>query len=202
MATAPAIDVPHDVQKPAGRRMGAVGGASWSAMLDAAEHVLSDEGYAALSSRRIAEVAGFKQRLVYYYFQSMDALVTAMFRRMVARETERLKEIAASARPIRNFWELARESRDTRLSAEFLALAHRNAELKKEVVDFITFSRQLQITALEKATADRSDIPASAMVVLGTNLALSLNREAALGVDLGHAAAETVITEILDRIEP
>ncbi|WP_397576566.1 TetR/AcrR family transcriptional regulator [Sphingorhabdus sp.] len=202
MATAPAIDVPHDVQKPAGRRMGAVGGASWSAMLDAAEHVLSDEGYAALSSRRIAEVAGFKQRLVYYYFQSMDALVTAMFRRMVARETERLKEIAASARPIRNFWELARESRDTRLSAEFLALAHRNAELNKEVVDFITFSRQLQITALEKATADRSDIPASAMVVLGTNLALSLNREAALGVDLGHAAAETVITEILDRIEP
>jgi hypothetical protein len=125
-----------------------------------------------------------------------------MFRRMVARETERLKEIAASARPIRNFWELARESRDTRLSAEFLALAHRNAELNKEVVDFITFSRQLQITALEKATADRSDIPASAMVVLGTNLALSLNREAALGVDLGHAAAETVITEILDRIEP
>ena len=202
MATAPAIDVPHDVQKPAGRRMGAVGGASWSAMLDAAEHVLSDEGYAALSSRRIAEVAGFKQRLVYYYFQSMDALVTAMFRRMVARETERLKEIAASARPIRNFWELARDSRDTRLSAEFLALAHRNAELNKEVVDFITFSRQLQITALEKATADRSDIPASAMVVLGTNLALSLNREAALGVDLGHAAAETVITEILDRIEP
>ena len=202
MATAPAIDVPHDVQKPAGRRMGAVGGASWSAMLDAAEHVLSDEGYAALSSRRIAEVAGFKQRLVYYYFQSMDALVTAMFRRMVARETERLKAIAASARPIRNFWELARESRDTRLSAEFLALAHRNAELNKEVVDFITFSRQLQITALEKATADRSDIPASAMVVLGTNLALSLNREAALGVDLGHAAAETVITEILDRIEP
>ena len=58
MATAPAIDVPHDVQKPAGRRMGAVGGASWSAMLDAAEHVLSDEGYAALSSRRIAEVEG------------------------------------------------------------------------------------------------------------------------------------------------
>ena len=202
MATAPAIDVPHDVQKPAGRRMGAVGSANWSAMLDAAERVLSNEGYAALSSRRIAEVAGFKQRLVYYYFQSMDALVTAMFRRMVARETERLKAIAASARPIRNFWELARESRDTRLSAEFLALAHRNAELKKEVVDFITFSRQLQITALEKATADRSDIPASAMVVLGTNLALSLNREAALGVDLGHAAAETVITEILDRIEP
>lgn len=202
MATAPAIDMPHDVQKPAGRRMGAVGSANWSAMLDAAERVLSDEGYAALSSRRIAEVAGFKQRLVYYYFQSMDALVTAMFRRMVDRETERLTAIAESARPIRNFWELARESRDTRLSAEFLALAHRNAELKKEVVDFITFSRELQITALEKATAGRSDIAASAMVVLGTNLALSLNREAALGVALGHEAAEALITEILDRIEP
>lgn len=202
MATTPAIDMPHDAQKPAGRRMGAVGSANWSAMLDAAERVLSNEGYAALSSRRIAEAAGFKQRLVYYYFQSMDALVTAMFRRMVDRETERLTAIAASARPIRGFWELARESRDTRLSAEFLALAHRNAELKKEVVDFVTFSRQLQITALEKATSGRSDIPASAMVVLATNLALSLNREAALGIDLGHDVAEALITEILDRIEP
>jgi AcrR family transcriptional regulator len=202
MATAPAIDMLHDAQKPAGRRMGAVGSANWSAMLDAAERVLSDEGYAALSSLRIAEVAGFKQRLVYYYFQSMDALVTEMFRRMVVSETQRLTAIAASARPIRGFWNLARESRDTRLSAEFLALAHRNAELKKEVVDFVTFSRQLQITALEKATSGRSDIPASAMVVLATNFALSLNREAALGIDLGHDSAEALITEILDRIEP
>jgi AcrR family transcriptional regulator len=202
MARALPIEAQNDEPSPVARRMGAAGSANWSAMLDAAERVLSDEGYAALSSRRIAEIAGFKQRLVYYYFQSMDALVAAMFRRMVERETERLTAIAASARPIRGFWSLARESRDTRLSAEFLALAHRNAELKKEVVDFITFSRQLQIAALEKAAAGRSDIPASAMVVLATNVALSLNREAALGIDLGHDATEAMITEILDRIEP
>ncbi len=202
MATALALDTQNDAPKPAGRRMGAVGSANWSAMLDAAERVLSDEGHAALTSRRIAEVAGFKQRLVYYYFQSMDALVAAMFRRMVERETVRLTAIAASARPIRGFWALARESRDTRLSAEFLALAHRNPELKQEVIEFITFSRQLQINALDKATAGSSDIPASAKVVLATNLALSLNREAALGINLGHDAAEALITDILDRIEP
>ena len=202
MARALPIEAQNDEPNPVARRMGAAGSANWSAMLDAAERVLSDEGYAALSSRRIAKVAGFKQRLVYYYFQSMDALVAAMFRRMVERETERLTAIAASARPTRGFWALARESRDTRLSAEFLALAHRNAELKKEVVAFVTFSRQLQINALEKATAGRSDISASAMVMLATNLALSINREAALGIDLGHDAAEALITDFLDRIEP
>lgn len=184
------------------RRMGTAGSANWSAMLDAAERILCEEGYAALTSRRVAEVAGFKQRLVYYYFQSMDDLVTMMFRRMVERETERLTAISISARPIRGFWQYARESRDTRLSAEFVTLAHRNAAFKKEVADFITWSRRMQIDALEKAMAGRADGPAAAMIVLATNLALSLNREAALGIDLGHDEAEALISTYLDVIEP
>src|ERR1043166_1173025 len=58
-------------------------------MLDGAEGILRDEGYAALTSRAVAERCGVKQRLVYYYFQTMDELIVETFRRMAVRELER-----------------------------------------------------------------------------------------------------------------
>ena len=70
-----------------GRRMGAPGSTNWGMMLDAAEAILCEEGYGALSSRRVAEKAGFKQRLVYYYFRSMDELAVEMFVHCAAVET-------------------------------------------------------------------------------------------------------------------
>ncbi|MEP6867804.1 MAG: helix-turn-helix domain-containing protein, partial [Novosphingobium sp.] len=47
--------------------------------MDATEKVIRDEGYAAVSSRRVAEVADIQQGLVYYYYESMDDLLIATF---------------------------------------------------------------------------------------------------------------------------
>ena len=66
------------------RRMGSPGSPQWSRMLDAAETILCEEGYAALTSRRVAEHVGAKQRLVYYYFRTMDELAVETFRRSTA----------------------------------------------------------------------------------------------------------------------
>ena len=60
------------------RRMGPAGSENWHAMLDGAEAVLREEGQAALTSRRIAEQIGVKQRLVYYYSSTMDDLIIAL----------------------------------------------------------------------------------------------------------------------------
>ena len=64
--------------KPA-RRMGPETSETRMALLDATERVLRSEGYAAVSSRRIAQEAGLKQQLVYYYFHTMDELLLATF---------------------------------------------------------------------------------------------------------------------------
>ena len=48
-------------------------------MLDSAEDILREEGYGALTSRRVAERLGVKQRLVYYYFRTMDDLIAETF---------------------------------------------------------------------------------------------------------------------------
>ena len=42
---------------------------------------MRDEGYAAVTSRRVAEQAGLKPQLVHYYFRTMDDLFLEMFRR-------------------------------------------------------------------------------------------------------------------------
>ena len=81
--------------------MGPEGSDNWHAMLDGAEAILREEGHAALTSRRVAERIGVKQRLVYYYFRTMDDLVISLFRRMAEREVIRLKAAAAQTRPLR-----------------------------------------------------------------------------------------------------
>ena len=63
------------------RRMGSPDSATSNALLDATEMVLREEGYAAATSRRIADAAGLKQQLVYYYFETMEDLLLACFKR-------------------------------------------------------------------------------------------------------------------------
>src|SRR5438552_2527275 len=73
------------------RRMGPQNSATRDAMLDASERVLREQGYAAFTARSVAEVAGFKHQLVYYYFETMDDLILATFRRRAERSLGRLE---------------------------------------------------------------------------------------------------------------
>src|SRR5437764_10923358 len=50
-------------------------------LLDAAETILLEDGYASVTSRRVAERAGVNAALVYHYFDSMDGLFVELFRR-------------------------------------------------------------------------------------------------------------------------
>ncbi len=57
-------------------------------LLDAAEKVMLEHGYAAVSSRRVAEQAGLKPQLVHYYFVNMDELLAEVFRRRAEQGLE------------------------------------------------------------------------------------------------------------------
>ena len=62
------------------------------ALLDAAERLLFESGYAAVTTRRVAEEAGVKHGLVHYYFGSMEELLTQTLERVAGRLAERLEE--------------------------------------------------------------------------------------------------------------
>ncbi len=188
------------------RRMGSVESAKADAMLDAAEEILKEEGYAALTSRRVAEYLDVKQRLVYYYFRTMDDLVLETFKRLSARELARLKAALSSDHPLHEIWKVFINTSDPRLISEFMALANRNEGVREQVIAFIEQTRDMQAAALKRAFAKAKKGPPAlkpdVVAFMGASMALSLNREAALGVSKGHAAVKKMINQFFEDIEP
>ena len=187
------------------RRMGSPGSANWNAILDSAEDILREEGYGALTSRRIAERVGIKQRLVYYYFQTMDDLIVQTFHRLSERELKRLAGALSSARPLHEIWHFCIHTTDVRLISEFMALANRIDKLRSEVIVFIEESRRIQVSALQQAMENKVSprfLSPEAAALLATSLGLSLIREAELGVTAGHIEIAAVVGRFLAEIEP
>lgn len=174
-------------------------------MLDAAEKILREEGYAALTSRRVAEYLDVKQRLVYYYFQTMDDLIRETFKRLSIRELARLRKAIASDQPLHEIWNVCLNTSDARLISEFMALANRNEGLGQEVIEFIEKSRDIQISALKKALPnggkDNNGFSPDVIAFIGTSVALALNRESLIGVKKGHLAVNRMIKQFFNEVE-
>lgn len=182
------------------RPMGQPGSANWLSMLTAAEDILREEGSRALTTRRIADKLGVKQRLVYYYFKTMDDLIVETFRRVAQRELERLTVAVRTEGTLRDVWNVCVHTLNPRLIAEFMALANRIDGLRQEVTAFIVESRRLQVEAITAAVARDprlSRIRPNALAILGSSVALNILRERDLGIDLGHAGALALIDEFL-----
>ena len=169
-------------------------------MLDGAEHVLREGGYGALTSRRVADHIGVKQRLVYYYFATMDDLIVETFKRLAIRELDRLAQALASQHPLQAAWAVFAETTDTRLVSEFMALANRSEPLRKEVKKYILKTRKMQVSALSEAAARSGPgepLPPIVAVIFATSAALLLHREAALGIRSGHAETVAIIEQFI-----
>lgn len=173
-------------------------------MLDAAEDILREQGHGALTSRRVAERIGLKQRLVYYYFRTMDELIVETFRRLSVRELERLAEALRGKQPLWAIWDLCVHTTDTRLVSEFMALANRIDTLRVGVVHFIEESRRIQVSALTsamRAHQGTDSLPPVAAAIFATSAALSLHREAALGIRTGHAEITALIGAFIAKLD-
>ncbi len=62
-------------------------------LMDAAEAILAEDGYEALSARRVAERAGLKKALVFYYWGS----TVELFEKVLGRYYERHERLLADA---------------------------------------------------------------------------------------------------------
>ena len=187
------------------RRMGPKGSEIWHSMLDAAEVVLRDAGYGALTSRRIAEQIGVKQRLVYYYFQTMEELIVETFRRLAIRDLDRMRVALSGHHSLREIWEVCIQTADTRMVQEFMALANRIEALRSEVQEYIETSRKMHVDALAGAMRNSGldkVMSAEAAAIFGAAAALAVHREAQVGVTMGHADVMTVIDKFIARLDP
>ncbi|MBB4858819.1 AcrR family transcriptional regulator [Novosphingobium chloroacetimidivorans] len=175
---------------PPRRRMGSPDSAVSNQLLDATERVMREEGYAAATSRRIAEEAGLKQQLVYYYFETMDDLLLAAFKRRTSRALERIDEEAASRQPIQTIWESWNSTVDAKLVFEFFALANHHDGVREEVNRFMAAARRKHAEAIARQVdehgLDLGPFSPEALSFMLFSTALLLGREEAMGLTIGH----------------
>lgn len=188
----------------ASRRFGPQDSATSAAILDATERVLRARGYAAATSRNVAEEAGIRQGLVYYYFKTMDELLLATFKRRTAQGLERLAEHMASAQPVRAIWEELSKKVDGRIVFEFVALANHHDGIRQEVARFIGEARRLQSRAIAEAVSardvDLGPASASALAFVMYAATLVMARESATGITDAHGEVNALFEALVDRL--
>jgi AcrR family transcriptional regulator len=188
------------------RRIGAEDSATRDALLDAALQLLLEEGYASVTSRKVAGRAGLKPQLVHYYFRTMDELFLALVRRGSALGLERQARALESATPLRELWAVATDPAGTTFTTELFALAnHRKAiraELAAHAEEFRKLQRKALVSVLAKYGVDLGDVPPAALPVLVTGLSQILVLEEALGLTTGHAELRELVEGWIAKYEP
>ncbi len=171
--------------------------ATREALLDAAVELMLEDGYAAVSTRKVAARAGVNPALVYYYFGTVDELFLAVFRRGAETNLRRLDDLRRAAEPLRALWELSSDPRGAALTVEFIALANHRPAVRAELSAYLNRFRRLQEEILETALAGRFaavGIPSpAALTVLISGLSRVLVMDAALGLTGGHAEVRELI---------
>jgi AcrR family transcriptional regulator len=176
-----------------------------TALLDAVERLMLAEGYAAVTTRRVASEAGVNPGLVYYYFGPMDNLLIEVFRRVATRSQERHVEALASEQPLWALWDLILDHTNAVLNLEFLALGNHRKALRAEMRAASLRRRRLQFEALSKVLAERGvdtqRWPPEAVMLLMDGAARFMGEEDAYGVNLGHAQAIAVVERLISEVE-
>lgn len=173
-------------------------------LLDAAETLVREEGYAAATARRIASLVGMKHQVVFYYFGTQDDLLLALFRRVAGVHRERLKAALNSEHPLRAMWDLVRDPSSTRFTLEFMALANHNDAVRAEIASNAEAVRALEAEAVARHLQQRGIRPrlSPQLVSMLTNaVARLLVQEATLGIHAGHAEVETLVDASLRSFE-
>jgi AcrR family transcriptional regulator len=176
-----------------------------TALLDAAEGIMLDEGYAAVTTRRIAAKAGLNSALVYYYFDTMDGLFIALFRRGAEWTRERWERVLVSPQPLWSFWDAIRDESNTARTMEFIALANHRKAIRTEIAAAARSFHRMQLQTLSRVL-DRYGIdsqrwPPTSVIVMMTGIARYLLIEKAFGVNLGHAETVAVIERHIWELE-
>jgi AcrR family transcriptional regulator len=172
------------------RRIGAEDSKTRAQLLDAAEALLRDEGYAAVTSRRVAAEAGLKPQLVHYYFRTMDDLFLEVFRRGADANLAAFEQAIAADGSLRNLWKLNADARAAAFTIEFVALANHRKEIRAEIARYAERFRAAQMEAVTAALADlgipKSELPPAVALLLMTGVSQVLALEEGLGVSAGH----------------
>jgi TetR/AcrR family transcriptional regulator len=171
------------------------------ALLDAAERLLVDVGYAGITTRRLAEEAGVNHGLVHYYFGSNEALLVRALERFTERLITRQRELYAADMPFVEKWRTAirylvsEDATYEKIWLELQALAWNNPGLRAHLARVNREWRAVLTEAFEEPHRELGiELPLEALVSLVMTFNLGIMVERLGGIDAGH-------TELLEWID-
>jgi len=190
----------------AARRVGAESSATRALILDAAEHVMREEGYSAVSTRRVATRAGLKPSLVHYYFPTTDDLLIALFRKGADQSDAMIEQALASPDPLNALWTFFADPSRTAMALEFMALANHRESIRVELAEHSEHMRERQVQAITRVLGERlagpEGCPPAGLTLVLAGIGRALVMEGGLGVTSGHEEARLFVQEWLDRLAP
>ena len=184
-----------------------------AALMDAAERLLFEDGYAGVTTRRVAEAAGVKHGLVHYYFGSMEELLTQTLERVAERLAGALEEHYAS--PDMTFpekWQIVAQnwiaeprSRFPKVLLELSAMSWNMPQLRRRVTEVYARFRAIFEhyfgQAMQEYDLDESRFPVKVAAAAAGTIQLGIMVEGLSGVHEGHRELLAWIQSWLDSLE-
>jgi AcrR family transcriptional regulator len=167
--------------------------AAEEALLDAAERLLADVGYAGVTTRRLAEEAGLNHGLVHYYFGSNENLLVHALERFTGRLIARQKQLYAADLPFSEKWRTAirylvsEDASYEKIWLELQALAWNNADMRDRLAGVNSEWRAVLTEAFEQPRRELGiELPLTALVSLVMTLNIGIMVERLGGIETGH----------------
>jgi TetR/AcrR family transcriptional regulator, regulator of autoinduction and epiphytic fitness len=159
-------------------------------ILDATERLMVEEGYAAVSSRRIAQDLGLNAATIHYYYPVTDDIFIALHRRMKDQELAALGAMLAADNPLKALWDFQSNWDQAALGVEFIALANHRKALRPVLAGVTDDARHAQAQALARVAGgmgiDPAVLPPVAMATIVVAIARTLANEECVGITRGH----------------
>jgi AcrR family transcriptional regulator len=181
------------------------------ALLDAAEQLLVEIGYSAITTRKLAERAGVNHGLVHYYFGSMEDLLLRVVERFTEQLIERQKAMYAAPVPFIEKWRQAMRFLDEDAESGYHKVWHemqamgwnneavraRVQRVNKQWIQVVTEAFDIGLAELG---VDRRRYPVKAVVALVVTFNNGIIVEKLSGIDSGHRDMLRMIDRLLERL--
>jgi TetR/AcrR family transcriptional regulator len=190
----------------------AVSGDPRTKLLDAAERLLIQVGYSAVTSRLVSKEAGLNQGLVHYYYGSMEELFLAVLERFTARLIVRQRAMYAADTTFLVKWRKAMSFLEEDLAAgypkiwlELQAMAWQRPAMRTRLAavhdQWITVLTEAFTVAMKRYGILNGPLPVEAMVALVACFNEGIMLERLSGITRGHSSLLRAIDRWLASLE-
>jgi TetR/AcrR family transcriptional regulator, transcriptional repressor for nem operon len=193
---------------PAARRIGSESSKTRASLLDAAQRVMLEDGYATVTYRSLADRAGVTAGLVQYYFPTLDDMFLALLQRRTEQSHARLlAELDARPdEPLRIVWEFSTDETSASLLTEFMALANHRKAIRAAILETTVRTRQAQLEALhsrwDSYHEESGGLPPEGLLFLLHMIPKMMQLEESFGLATGHDDVLKFVKERLEAVEP